>query len=168
MKEVNGYPKYKINEKGEVFSYFQPKPRKLKPRKVSQKGKYLQVSLYNENCRRHPVTNDKLPDQIYLHDLVYENFIGDKPKGMTIDHIDNNAHNNHVSNLQLMTQGENSIKGGGHNRRHDLWDNKQDVIDKYHSLKSLEKTAQYYGCSTVTIWRLVNNKTKRNEKGSHV
>lgn len=47
----------------------------------------------------------------YIHRLVYEAFVGPIPEGMTIDHIDGNKVNNHLSNLQLMGRGKNSQKG---------------------------------------------------------
>ena len=42
--------------------------------------------------------------------LVYKYFVGEIPKGMEIDHIDNDPINNHVSNLQVLTQQENKHK----------------------------------------------------------
>lgn len=42
-----------------------------------------------------------------LHRLVYEVFHGPIPEGMTVDHIDENIHNNHYLNLQLLTASDN-------------------------------------------------------------
>lgn len=43
----------------------------------------------------------------YLHRWIVKAFIGDIPKGYQIDHIDNNKHNNEVSNLKIVTHKEN-------------------------------------------------------------
>jgi len=43
-----------------------------------------------------------------FHHLVAEAFIGERPDGLVIDHIDRNPLNNNVSNLRYCTQEENS------------------------------------------------------------
>lgn len=51
----------------------------------------------------------------HVHRLVYEAFIGQIPKDMTVDHIDGNKLNNHYLNLQILSRGENSQKGNSKN-----------------------------------------------------
>ena len=54
---------------------------------------------------------------IALHRLIYVWYKGDIPKGMIVDHIDNNQLNNDPDNLQLLTRGENVKKNNnGHNQ----------------------------------------------------
>ena len=48
---------------------------------------------------------------IYIHTLVAETFIGVRPEGQVIDHIDGNKSNNDVSNLRYTTVAENCKKG---------------------------------------------------------
>lgn len=43
----------------------------------------------------------------YIHDLVAEQFIGPRPEGMDIDHVDGNRSNNHYTNLEYVTRQEN-------------------------------------------------------------
>lgn len=41
-----------------------------------------------------------------IHKLVAECWLGDKPEGLQVDHIDCNTHNNHYTNLRYVTQSE--------------------------------------------------------------
>ena len=42
-----------------------------------------------------------------VHRLVAEAFIGPRPAGMDIDHVDGNRSNNHYTNLEYVTHSEN-------------------------------------------------------------
>ena len=42
-----------------------------------------------------------------IHILVYTMFVGEIPKGMTINHKDGNHENNQLNNLELATYSEN-------------------------------------------------------------
>lgn len=109
------YEGYYVSEYGEVLSvrtrgytdmYRYEKPIILKL-KTDKDG-------YEEACLS--ITVEEKQKRIYkrVHRLVYETFKGKIPHGMTIDHIDNNKANNHISNLQILSRGENTAKA---NRR---------------------------------------------------
>lgn len=51
--------------------------------------------------------NGKLT-RIKVHKLVCEQFIGDIPEGMVVNHIDGNKHNNNTDNLEIVTPLENT------------------------------------------------------------
>lgn len=63
---------------------------------------------------RHVVSLSKnnIQKTHHIHQLVAIAFLGHVPCGMKIvvDHIDNNPHNNHVSNLQLISQRANTSR----------------------------------------------------------
>lgn len=48
--------------------------------------------------------------QIATHRLVWESFISPITKGMVIDHINEDKLDNRITNLQMITQGENIRK----------------------------------------------------------
>jgi hypothetical protein len=100
IKIIEGYPDYEVSTCGKVFSNKRGKVRELKST-VNSRG-YLQVALYNEG----------LLGAMNVHKLVAMAFLGYKPDGMKIvvDHINCVKTDNNVSNLQLITQRENSSK----------------------------------------------------------
>lgn len=45
-----------------------------------------------------------------VHSVIAETFLGERPLGLVIDHIDGDKSNNNKNNLQYITQKENLIK----------------------------------------------------------
>lgn len=67
---------------------------------------------YNYLARKH---NGK---KIDVHKFIWEQANGKVPKGYVVHHIDEDKHNNELSNLQMMTRKEHlALHGFGH---HDL------------------------------------------------
>lgn len=74
----------------------------LKPHPHKKKWGYYMVDL----------SKDGVKSRVFVHQLVAMIFLGHtKEPGMVVDHIDNNRFNNHVSNLQTLTNRENVSKG---------------------------------------------------------
>lgn len=74
----------------------------LKQHEIVKHGKKrLQTSLTKDGVKEYPVTAK----------LVYETFVGEIPKGMQVNHIDEDPSNNKIENLNLMTPKENSNWG---------------------------------------------------------
>lgn len=102
--KIKGFDDYEIYpETGQVFSYKTGKF--LKP--INRGRGYLYVFLTNNEGKSVPY---------YLHRLIYTAAYGEIPKGMQINHIDENKQNNCISNLNLMTCKEN-VNWGTRNER---------------------------------------------------
>ena len=86
------------NGKGKID--YNREPRQLKYGNTGSNRKYYNVFLSN---------NGKVKP-ILVHRLVYETFIGKIPQNLTIDHIDNNSHNNSLGNLQILSREDNARK----------------------------------------------------------
>lgn len=84
---------YKVNSFGDVINYKTGLKRKLQ---VKSPGYPTLILSKNGKNRR-----------FRIYKLVAEAFIGERPKGFHINHIDGNKLNNHFSNLEYVTQSQN-------------------------------------------------------------
>jgi len=89
---------YKVTFEGNVVG----KRGNLKPFANNCHMGYLKVKLYSDGGKSNKT--------FLLHRLIWTYFNGDIPEGMQIDHIDGNHLNNHLDNLQVITQKENIRK----------------------------------------------------------
>lgn len=102
-RAVEGFEgEYEVSNFGRVRSLFRimesGRHRAGKILKQSQSNGYPFVGLVRSNCMQKVVR---------VHALVAHAFLGEKPKGLVINHIDHDKTNNHVSNLEYVTQKEN-------------------------------------------------------------
>ena len=82
------HPGYRVAEDGTVYG----------PRGFALKGHTLPDGYQRVTVRGC---------HILRHVLVAEAFIGPRPEGMQVNHIDGDKGNNHVSNLEYVTPSEN-------------------------------------------------------------
>lgn len=87
---------YAVSENADIYSM---KRMKILKHRISGNTKYLKIDLYKDGVRK----------TVNIHRLVYEAFHGKIPPNHHIDHINNNCHDNYLSNLCLMTN-EDHIK----------------------------------------------------------
>jgi len=108
MGPIEGFEDYHICDDGKVYSTkiaprYNPKGvlRLVKPR-LHPSG-YLYYGLF--------VGAGKQKVRLWrrAHRLVYEAFVGKIGKGLEIDHIDGNKHNNDISNLRAVNHSENML-----------------------------------------------------------
>tara|TARA_R100001463_G_scaffold44800_1_gene92804 strand:- start:135 stop:770 length:636 start_codon:yes stop_codon:yes gene_type:complete len=160
---IIGFDDYLISSDGKVFSTRRKKIRELKPQRASQsKKKYLQVRLFNEDTysktkvdkKGNPLQVGKL---LYVHRLVYENFVGEIAEGLTIDHIDEDTNNNSVNNLQVITQRQNVLKYHLKDGRKYLRKHRDAMIELYKECKNYKEVAKAFDCSITSVYRVVKN-----------
>ena len=69
--------------------------------------KELKCSIQNRGYRYFQQTRDGKRINHLIHHIVAKLFIGERPDGLVIDHIDRNKLNNCVDNLRYITQEDN-------------------------------------------------------------
>lgn len=105
IRPIPGFEGYRVTDSGHVWSM--KSKRWLKPQSNPRSGK-LGVALY-VNGRRHDRP---------IHALVALTFIGPRPEGLVIRHLNGNHTDNRVSNLTYGTHSENvldQVQHGVHN-----------------------------------------------------
>lgn len=103
FKDIEGYEGlYQVSNLGRVKSlnYNHTNQERILKGVKNAYG-YIQVGLHKEGKKKI----------FKVHRLVYQTFIGEIPKGMQVNHIDEDKTNNRLDNLNLMTPKENSNWG---------------------------------------------------------
>jgi len=98
MEEKKRIGDYEVYKNGRIYSL--KSKIWLKPYKHSSKKHYLKVSLYFGGFRH----------RINLHQAIWEAFNMKPGNGYCIDHINNNAKDNRIENLQVLSISDNSKK----------------------------------------------------------
>lgn len=107
-KDIPGYEGlYQISNLGEVRSLKDNfgRNRILVMKPVKNRG-YCRVTLQNKGKKKY----------CFIHRLVWETFNGPIPKGMEVNHINEDITDNCLANLNLLTHSEN-INWGTRNER---------------------------------------------------
>lgn len=92
-KQIEGYENYLISDKGDIFSKHLGRKTIL----IVRDDGYVVTSLWKNNKSKN----------VYVHRLVMETFSPDNKKE-TVNHIDGDKTNNHISNLEWATYKENN------------------------------------------------------------
>lgn len=97
MTDLVGFPGYTCDELGNVYSTRMGPLRRLKPRRFT--NGYLGYDL-----RRDGGTF-----VVLAHRVIAEAFLGEIPKGMTVNHLDFDKTNNSITNLEIISKRENYL-----------------------------------------------------------
>jgi hypothetical protein len=93
--QIREFPNYVVNSDGEVVSFAY---RRWETMKACNSTGYAQVGLW-KNGKRY---------QRYVHALVAEAFLGERPSGKHINHLNGNKLDNRSENLEYCTRKENA------------------------------------------------------------
>ena len=74
---------------------------------LRKNGKLVNGSIQNRGYRYFQINRKKKRTNYLFHHLVAYAFIGERPIGLSIDHIDRNKLNNNVNNLRYISHTEN-------------------------------------------------------------
>lgn len=136
--------KYVISKSGIVY---------LKNRKIKQRINHKHIEILIDK------------KTTYIHILLYENFIGEIPKGYVIHHKDFNPLNNNLDNLICISRGDHvalhnktTRKSMYGKRKRDLTIEQKEKIIKL-SLQGLSnrKVASIVGCGKTIVQKLYKN-----------
>lgn len=97
---------YEVNDNGTIFRNVKSK----KQRKIKLDFHHSEKGYYFVWVSRHGKTK-----RISIAKIVAECWLGEKPEGYEIDHIDRNSHNNDYRNLRYVTKSE-QMKNRDHTR----------------------------------------------------
>lgn len=94
IKDIPGYEGlYAVSDDGEIWSHRQKK--------------FLKVGRGSSGYKQAQLLKDKHRISVSVHRLVWLTFNGEIPKGLEINHIDENKDNNRLDNLELCTRHYN-------------------------------------------------------------
>ena len=88
---------YEVNENGTIFRNVKSK----KQSKIVLDTHHSKKSYYKTSVRFQGK-----PKRVMIHTVVAECWLGSRPAGYEIDHIDRNPHNNNYKNLRYVTHSE--------------------------------------------------------------
>lgn len=96
-RDIKGFSGYMVSDEGQVYSM--------------KSNRLLTASKHVGDYRVVSLKGNKKNHTLLVHRLVYEAFVGSIPKGMQVNHKDENKSNNRLDNLELLTPKENSNYG---------------------------------------------------------
>ena len=106
--EIKGIEDYYVSDSGNIYSTkisyrYNPNGEMRPVRPKNHISGYQYAGLF--------VGKGKTKRRLWLriHRVVIENFLGNIPNGMEIDHKDGNRTNNNLSNLRMVTRSENML-----------------------------------------------------------
>lgn len=121
------------------------------------KGRIIKQSLNTSGYPSFTIQVDKRQKTMRVHCLVAEAFLGERPEGMTVSHIDGNSQNNNIDNLCYESLKDNCGRGKRYNRLSE--DTKRYIRQMcFFSDMSPKEISDKTGCSMRHISKLRNRK----------
>lgn len=93
---------YEVNENGTIFRNVKSK----KQSKIKLDMHHSQNGYYATFVHIGGRSKDAYKKRVMIHSVVAECWLGERPEGYEIDHVDRNSHNNDYRNLRYVTKSE--------------------------------------------------------------
>ena len=100
---------YYVTPTGRVYSNRSGKLREKKPT-IRRKNGYYTMSIQTAPGKTYGA--------YYLHHLIAETYLGARPEGLVINHIDGDKRNNNAENLEYVTQNYNVFHGRRNHKKY--------------------------------------------------
>jgi len=171
-KDINGFEdSYEVSSFGVVRS----KPRYVEY-KHGGKSRYwpgVILKTYKGNSGYLEITL-KISNKNYhrmIHRLVGEAFIFKSPMAWQINHKDSNKLNNHVDNLEWVSQSENmrhAFDTGNHSGKGATHYKTKKITDGVNIFVSTKAAAEFHGISNKTVWDMIHNRVLNRNNLSYL
>lgn len=156
IEQIINDPNYDIRETGEVFTV------------ITRTGKKSVNNVWR-NCVSKGQFNYKLVYYKYkalqLHRIIFRKFKGSLDSSLQINHIDGHPENNHIDNLELVTNSQNQLHSYRVLKNPAVFGNckiTKEIADKiredYKTIKSYKLLVEKYSLSKSLISYIINDK----------
>lgn len=157
------WPAYEVSNEGQV--------RRLAPSgsNRSKPGRFMSQWPDADGYFRVSLWNGKRGISVLVHQLVAEAFVGPRPDDMTVNHMDGDKTNNHATNVEYLSRGDNvrhgfdngaydGLRGEG-NRSAKLTEQQVGQIKSLLDTHNNCELARRFGVSDVSIRKIRIGKT---------
>jgi len=149
-RDVDGWP-YSVNSDGFIMSN---KTGKVLEGYVNKHSPYLQVCLCGGGCQA----------TFNVHNIVAQAFLGQRPPGTVINHINGDKLDNRAENLEYVTflQNCDPVRGSKHVRAKLTEELVTEIRQRYVDGESVKLMAEEYGVGQATLHDAATGKTWRH------
>lgn len=116
-RDIEGYKGYQVSNKGRVRTHGKITVNKLHGRR-KWADRILKQKIGKDKCSRVELWCDGKHKTFLVHRLEAIAFLGEAPKGMTVNHKDGNRQNNSIDNLEWCSRADNIRYGFEHDQYH--------------------------------------------------
>lgn len=99
-RPIPGWPGYEVSNLGRLYSVKRPR--------VQRSGRILRTQAMPSGYRTAAMWRDGRQSTVTVHSLVLAAFVGPRPNGLVIRHLDGEPSNNRADNLAYGTYAENA------------------------------------------------------------
>lgn len=160
-KDIKGYEGiYQVSDLGRVKSLDRIIERKNGNGSFFKKGQIQKLQDNGNGYKYKQLKHNGKSNNFYIHKLVMETFVGQRPNEMVICHKDGDKSNNRLDNLRYDTATENNIDQFRHNNKKGKLEIKDvlKVREMYKQGFSTKEISDYFNVGKWVVLRIKNGK----------